>query len=178
MRHTQGDRWDVLLLSPIGTYSDYYAPERAAKRDQLQQHFRDALLRDIAWQQDIFVTGPPLEALHKACDGAGFFHVEMFQALPGKRPELVHQREMENAYSHQLHLPENLIFVRDQGADVDSFTIGCYPDLKHYAQASDISPAAADAAAKSAGFESAAQIGPYLRTLIALHHDTLAVAIK
>jgi hypothetical protein len=50
--------------------------------------------------------------------------------------------------------------------------------LKHYAQAADVPPAEADAAAKSAGFESTAQIGPYLRTLIALHHDTLAAAIK
>ncbi|HKD64064.1 MAG TPA: hypothetical protein VKB40_08510 [Candidatus Acidoferrales bacterium] len=50
--------------------------------------------------------------------------------------------------------------------------------MKHYAQAADVPAAEADAAAKSAGFESAAQIGPYLRTLIALHRDTLAVAIK
>src|SRR5947209_18140120 len=165
MRPPQDSRRYHLLLSPNGTNSDYYRPERAAKREQLQQHFRDALLRDIAWQQDIFVTGPPLEALHKACDGAGFFHVEMFQALPGKRQELIHQREMENAYSHQLHLPENLIFVRDQGADVDSFTIGCYPDLKHYAQASDISPAAADAANTSAAVDSAPHVPPHPRPL-------------
>ena len=33
-------------------------------------------------------------------------------------------------------------------------------------------------AAKAAGFEGAKAIGPYLRTLISQHHDTLAVAIK
>jgi hypothetical protein len=74
--------------------------------------------------------------------------------------------------------PENFIFLRDQGAAWDLFTIGCFENLKHYAQAADVSPAEAEAAAKSAGFESAAQIGPYLSTLIALHRDTLAVTIK
>jgi len=51
-------------------------------------------------------------------------------------------------------------------------------DLKHYAQAADVSQKDQDAAAKAAGFESSNQIGPYLRTLISLHHDTLAVAVK
>jgi len=35
-----------------------------------------------------------------------------------------------------------------------------------------------EVAARTAGFEDAAHIGPYLRTLISSHHDTLAVAIK
>jgi hypothetical protein len=102
----------------------------------------------------------------------------MFQSLPGKQTELQKQREMENAFSRTVKGPENFIFLRDQGAAWDLFTIGCFENLKHYAQAADVPPAEADAAAKSAGFESAAQIGPYLRTLIALHRDTLAVAIK
>ena len=68
--------------------------------------------------------------------------------------------------------------MRDQGAAWDLFTIGCFRDLKHYAQAADVSQKDQDAAAKAAGFESSNQIGPYLRTLISLHHDTLAVAVK
>src|SRR4051812_4499419 len=32
MRHSQGDHWDLLVLFPIGSYSDYYQPERVAKR--------------------------------------------------------------------------------------------------------------------------------------------------
>ncbi len=47
-----------------------------------------------------------------------------------------------------------------------------------YAESADIPEAAQEAAAKTAGFESASRIGPYLRTLISSHHDTLAVAIK
>jgi hypothetical protein len=178
MRHSQGDRWDLLILYPIGEYSDFYRAERAAKREKAMQTWRTILQADIAWQEDVFVSGPPLEALHKTCDGAGLFHVEMFQSLPGKRDELVKQREMENTYSRALKLPENLIFVRDQGAAWDVFTVGCYRNLKHYAEGTDLPAADTQAAAKSAGFDSPAQIGPYLRTLIALHRDTLAVAIK
>ncbi len=178
MRHSQGDRWDLLILYPIESYSEYYKPERATKREKMQQEPREALQNDIAWQEDVFVHGPPLAALHKSCNGAGFFHVEMFQALPGKHQDLIKQRMMENTFSHTLKLPENLIFVRDQGAAWDTFTIGCYRNLKHYAEGSDLPPADAQAAAKAAGFESPAQIGPYLRTLISMHHDTLAVAIK
>src|SRR5437763_2107312 len=178
MRHSQGDRWDLLILYPVGSYREYYRPERGAKREKLHQESREALQRDIAWQEDVFVTGQPPEAVHKSCDGAGFFHVEMFQALPGKHQELFKQRAMENAYSRALKLPENLIFVRDQGAAWDLFTIGCYRNLKHYAEGSDLDPAETQAAAKAAGFDSPAAIGPYLRTLIALHRDTLAVAIK
>ena len=85
---------------------------------------------------------------------------------------------MENAYLKTLKRPENLVFVRDQGAGWDLFTLGFYRDLKHYAESADISEAAQDAAARAAGFESASRIGPFLRTLISSHHDTLAVAIK
>lgn len=178
MRHSQGDRWDLLILYPMGSYSDYYKPDRIIKRDTVLDPWRDLLKNDITWQEDVFVYGPPFEELRKAFAGAGLFHVEMFESLPGKQAELKKQREMENAFSRAVKAPENFIFLRDQGAAWDLFTIGCFENLRHYAQAADIPSAEADAAAKSAGFESTAQIGPYLRTLITLHRDTLAVAIK
>ncbi len=178
MRHSQGDRWDLLILAPMASYSEFYKSERAMKRNMILDPYRARLKDDIAWQEDGFVYGPPLEALRAAFATAGLFHVEMFQSLPGKQAELYKQREMENAFSHAVHAPENFIFVRDQGAAWDVFTIGCYENLKQYAQAADVAPAEAEAAAKSAGFDSVSQIGPYLRTLIALHHDTLAAAIK
>src|SRR4051812_3291061 len=40
MRHSQGDRWDLLILYPIGTYAEYYKPERAAKREKLREDAR------------------------------------------------------------------------------------------------------------------------------------------
>ena len=66
MRHSQGDRWDLLILYPMGSYSDYYKPDRVIKRDTVLDPWRDRLKSDIAWQEDVFVYGPPLEDVRKA----------------------------------------------------------------------------------------------------------------
>lgn len=180
MRHSQGDRWDLLILFPIGSYSEYYQPQRVAKRAQADaaQNLAEKFQQDIAWQEDVFVSGPPLDALRKAFAEGAFFHVEMFQALPGKFADLKQERVMENTYARGIKEPENFIFVRDQGAAWDIFTIGVFRDLKHYAQSADVPVKDQEAAAKAAGFDAPSQIGPYLRRFIALHHDTLAVAVK
>jgi len=180
MRHSQGDRWDLLILFPIGSYSEYYQPQRVAKRAQADasQNLGEKFQQDIAWQEDVFVSGPPLEVLRKAFAEGAFFHVEMFQALPGKFAELKQERVMENTYARGIKEPENLIFVRDQGAAWDIFTIGVFRDLKHYAQSADVPAKDQEAAARAAGFDAPSQIGPYLRRFISLHHDTLAVAVK
>ena len=180
MRHSQGDHWDLMILFPMGSYSDYYQPARAANRKQAEQaaNLAEKFREDIAWQEDLFVYGPPLAGLRKAFADGGFFHVEMFVALPGKFADLYKEREMENAYSRALKEPENFIFVRDQGAAWDIFTIGVFRDLKHFAEGSGLSPQDQEAAAKAAGFEAPSQIGPYSRRFIREHHDTLAVAVK
>jgi len=178
MRHSQGDHWDLLVLIPMNSYADYYSAERIAKRTQTLRDIQARLDELIAWQEDVFVYGPPLADLRKALDSSAFFHVEMFDSLAAKQSDLFKEREMENAYLKALKRPENFIFVRDQGAAWDMFTIGAYRDLKHYAESAGISEADQDAAAKAAGFEAANRIGPYLRTLIRSHHDTLAVSVK
>jgi len=179
MRHSQGDKWDLLLLTPIGSYAEYFAAERIARRERAERDSGWTVRRSdlLAWQEDVFVRGPAPEQVAKAFSNAGFFHVEMFVALPGKHAELIKQREMENAYLKELGRPLNLIFVREQGAAWDAYTIGFYRDLKHYAESADIPDEKEEAAARAAGFAAANQIGPYLRTLIRSHHDTLAVAV-
>src|SRR5262245_4085995 len=178
MRHSQGDHWDLLLLIPMKSYVDYYSAERVSKREQILKGGQDKLNALIAWQEDVFVYGPPLAELQKAFASSAFFHVEMFNALAGKQSELFREREMENAYLKALKRPENLIFVRDQGASWDLFTVGTYRDLKHFAESYSIPDVHQDPTAKAAGFEAANRIGPYLRTLISSHHDTLAVSVK
>jgi hypothetical protein len=178
MRHSQGDHWDILVLIPMKSYADYYSAERIAKRTQTFRDIESKLEGLIAWQEDVFVYGPAVADLRKAFDSSAFFHVEMFDSLAGKEADLFKEREMENAYLKTLKRPENFIFVRDQGAAWDMFTIGAYRDLKHYAESAGISEADQDAAAKAAGFEAANRIGPYLRTLIRSHHDTLAVSVR
>jgi len=181
MRHSQGDRWDLLLLFPMGTWGEYYAADRIARRQKAREASKTELARlsdDLAWTEDVYVYGPPLEETRGRLAKAGYFHVEMFDALPGMERGLYRQREMENAYLEALDRPQNLIFVRDAGAAWDLFTIGAYRDLKHYAESADVPEAKQDEAAKAAGFDGAKAIGPYLRTLISLHHDTMAVAVR
>ncbi|MCU1333957.1 MAG: hypothetical protein JWM08_2949 [Candidatus Angelobacter sp.] len=180
MRHSQGDHWDLMVLFPVGSYSDYYQPGRISKRQQAQQSAKldEKFKEQVAWQEDLFAYGPHLADLRKAFADGAFFHVEMFVALPGKLADLYKEREMENSYSRALKQPENFIFVRDQGAAWDIFTIGVFRDLKHYAESADALPKDQEVAAKAAGFEAPNQIGPYLRRFIREHHDTLAVAIK
>ncbi len=178
MRHSQGDRWDLLILTPMGNYADYYRPDTIKARQQQDPGWEARRKPLVAWEEDVFVFGPPEATLRKTFADSGFFHVEMFRSLPEMRGELIKEREMENAYARAVKQPENFIFVRDQGASWDVFTIGCFRNLKHYAESADVPKETSDAAAKAAGFESAAAIGPYLRRFISDHHDTLAVTIR
>lgn len=184
-RHTQGDQWDLMLLFPMGSYTEYYSKERVSKRKKAdessslsQKEFSQKLNACSAWREDIFVMGPPLEIVKKAFAGTAYYHIEIFVSLPGKQEELYKEREMENAYQIATGRPENMIFVRDQGAAWDLFTLGCYRDLKHWAESPDIPKEKRDSAARQAGFKSPDEIGPYMRTLIDFHRDTMGVAIK
>ena len=184
-RHTQGDQWDLMLLFPMESYTEYYSKERLSRRKKAdessslsQKEFSQSLNACSAWREDIFVMGPPLETVKKTFAGTAYYHIEIFVALPGKQEELFKEREMENAYQIGTGRPENMIFVRDQGATWDLFTLGCYRDLKHWASSADIPKEKRDSAARQAGFNSPDEIGPYLRTLIDIHRDTMGVAIK
>jgi len=178
IRHSQGDKWDLMLLFPMGSYGEYYQADRVTRRQKAERVHEEKYRELVAWQEDLFVYGPPVADLRAAFAKAAFFHLEIFQSLPGKQADLYKEREMENAYQRILSRPENFIFVRDQGASWDLFTLGLYRNLKHYAESADIPEKDQESAAKSAGFEGSNRIGPYLRTLIAAHHDTLAVAVK
>jgi hypothetical protein len=184
-RHTQGDQWDLMLLFPMGSYTEYYAKERLARRDRAsaasgvsEKEFAKQLNACSSWREDVFVMGPPLESVKKAFQEAAYYHIEIMVSLPGKQEELYKEREMENAYGTATGRPYNWIFVRDQGAAWDIFTLGCYRDLQHWAQRSDLPKEKRDEIARQAGFADADSIGPYMRTLIDMHRDTMGVAIK
>jgi hypothetical protein len=185
MRHTQGDQWDLMILYPMGSFHEYYEPERTKRRmeygvwkglsyEQLQIE-ADLL---TSFREEVFVRGPEPSVLDEAFNRNAFYHAEMFVALPGKRARLLEERRMENRYLRRLGRPENLIFVREAGGPWDSFTLGFYRDLKHYAESADLRAEDEELAARAAGFEGADRIGNYLRSLILYHHDTLAVAIR
>jgi hypothetical protein len=185
-RHAEGDQWDLMLLSPMGSYTEYYAKERLDRRARAAaaaaaspQEFLRQLAACTAWTEDVFVWGPPLDAVKAAFAAAGYFHLEIFIALPGRQEELYREREMDNAYQVGIGRPAAMIFVRDQGATWDVFSLGCYKDLKEWAELGvDLSKDQKDAAARKAGFTDAASIGPTMRTLIDMHRDTIGGAIK
>ena len=184
-RHTQGDQWDLMMIYPMESYTNYYSKERIKRRNEAQANsslsqseFKKRFQEDVSWYEDIFVLGPPFKVVEKAFKGTSFYHCEIFIALPGKHEELFKEREMENAYQHSIGRPQNLIFTRDQGAAWDLFTLGCYKDTAQWAASPDISREKREAAAIKAGFEEPDKIGPYMRTLILMHRDTIGVAIK
>ena len=184
-RHTQGDQWDLMLLTPMGSYTEYYAKDRLARRTKAQEaaavpqkEFLRQLNACSSWKEDVFVLGPPLETVKKEFEGNAYYHIEIMVALPGKQEELFKERHMENIYGMANGRPENMIFVRDQGATWDIYTLGCYRGLKHWAESPDISKEKREENARKAGFKSPDEIGPYMRTLIDLHRDTMGVAIK
>jgi hypothetical protein len=165
LRHSQGDQWDLMVLTPVAGYAELAGAGPLA----------DPGL--VAWQEDELVRGPELGRLDGFAS-AGLYHVEMFVALAGRRTDLVREREMENAYLAALGRPRNAIFVRELGAAWDAFTIGAYRSWKHFAERDDIPPDRSLAAARAAGFEGDDRIGPYLRSLIQSHHDTLATPVR
>ena len=184
-RHTQGDHWDLMLLTPMGSYTDYYAKNRVAKRKKAAdasglsaEAFASELDACASWKEDVFVMGPPLEFVKQAFEGTAYYHIEIFASLPGKQEELFRERERENVYGVATKRPYNMIFVRDQGASWDIYTLGCYRDIKHWAVGEEVTKEERAAAAKKAGFGSPEEIGPYMRTLIDFHRDTMGVAIK
>ena len=184
-RHTQGDQWDLMMLYPMGSYSTYFSGERSERRAKAhsesglsQKGFKKRFQECSSWHEDIFVKGPSLKTVEKVFKDTSFYHCEIFIALPGKHAELFKQREMENAYLHEIGRSQNLIFTREFGASWDLFTLGCYKDMAQWAASSDISKEKRNEAAIKAGFEGADMIGPYMRTLILLHRDTIGVAIK
>ena len=184
-RHTQGDQWDLMLLSPMGSYAEYYAKNKIARRKEAaeasglsQEKFAQKLDACSSWREDVFVMGPPLEFVKKAFEGTAYYHIEIFVSLPGKQEELFKEREMENVYGVETGRPYNMIFVRDQGAVWDLFTLGCYRDIKHWAVGDEVTKEQRAAAARKAGFNGPEEIGPYMRTLIDMHRDTMGVAIR
>jgi hypothetical protein len=185
IRHSQGDRWDLMVLVPMGAdASTYFAAPRAAKREAagLSGAAHDARWRGlVAWREELYVHGPAVVDLRREFDAAGLAHIEIFQALAGHHDELRTERLMEAAFNEYVGRTRLLLFERDPalgGAAWDMFTIDLYRDLRHYAEVSSFSAEAGDAAARRAGFTGTAAIGPTLRQHISLHHDTIGTVVK
>lgn len=181
IRHSQGDQWDFMLIYPMGDFSSYYTPERVRHRASAWETGAGASVLQrlsslVSYREDWFTRSVAVDEMARRFDGMGLFHVEMFAGLPEKRAELLEQRRMENRYYEYLERQQNVLFVRAAGSNWDAMTIGFFEDLQAFASAgARYSETEQDEAARSAGFDGVDQVGPYLRSLIDYHHDTLAV---
>ena len=65
IRHSQGDRWDLLVIFPSGSFTEYTTPPRAwpgARRRPPRlawaaPRFSRKMYDVIAWHEDVFVQG-------------------------------------------------------------------------------------------------------------------------
>ncbi len=181
MRHSQGDQWDLLVITPMVSWAAYHSKSATKQRHKAaEKHSVMLALGDafIAFDEDHFAYGPALDEIAREYAGNAFFHIEMFHAAPGKTGELVGQRRMENAYLAATGQTTNMIFRRAAGSDVDVFTIGFHESMKTFAADAPASDEEKNQAAKDAGFKDRADISFYLRSLISGHHDTLAVKVE
>ena len=178
MRHSQGDQWDLLIIVPMQSWTDYHSRAATQARSNASAQHAELIAagqRLFAFYEDHFAHGPPWSALKTAYAANGFFHVEMFEAAPGKANELLEQRRMENTYLASTGQAPNVIFRRAAGSDVDIFTIGFHRSFEAFAAPADVTIEEKELAARAAGFKGLSDISFYLRSLISGHHDTLAV---
>ena len=181
MRHSQGDQWDLLIITPMKSWTGYFSEPAARKREDAALKHAELLTPVkslLAFAEDHFAYGPSLSALKADYDDNSFFHIEMFEAAPGKADELFEQRRMENTYLAATGQTANMIFRRAAGSDVDVFTIGFHKSLEAFAAPGSVTDEEKEAAAKAAGFKGRSDISFYLRSLISGHHDTLAVKVE
>lgn len=177
LRHSQGDHWDLMSIEPIGSYAQWFNKDNH-KRQDLDGMWREHLDRISTFREEWFAYGPNKEMVKQGVAENNLYHVEMFRALAGHKNKLLQQRFMENAYLQKTGQVVNLVFKGDQGADWDVMTIGFHKDLTAFAKGSEMNPEQKDQIAKQVGFASASDIGPYLRSLLVSHNDTLAVSVK
>lgn len=181
MRHSQGDHWDLFLLQPILNYEAYYAPDmislRAEKASEIMEH--ENKVNDlVVFEEHLMSYGPEAAWVEQEFADNGYFHLELFAAIAGMHDELLDQRIRENAFLEAIGRRANMIFVGDQGSDIDVFTIGFYKSLQDYATPSPASPEQSLKAAVEYGFKSNNHIGFNLREFLAYHHDTLANKVE
>ncbi len=185
VRRSQGDRWDLLVIYPVGSFTEFYSRERMARRDAAgvasgvtNAMFQERLYKVIAWHEDVFAWGPPLAELRASLRGTTVAHVEMMQAMAGQHEALTRQRHMESAFNVNRGRPPLLVFTHQEGAAWDVITLAAWPDWRRYGDAQMVAADVSEAAATKAGFTSADAVSLAASGLINTHHDTLGTFVS
>ena len=170
MRHSQGNHWDLMLVS---------TPCVSSACLRAMREFGDKTGTLVDFEQSFMAwSDTPWTEVRRQAKNAGLFHIEMFHAAAGKLGALQRQRKIENTYLAATDQKENIIFDVQFGSDIDIFTIGFHESMTSFASQGPSSPEAAEKAAVEAGFKNRADISFHLRELIVGHQDTLAVPVK
>ena len=163
MRHSQGDHWDLMLLSP--------APDNPIQ----SRSYGDR----VDFQHDFLASSKSgWQQIKELAANAGLFHIEMFRAAKGQYDALLKQRFMENNYLVATQRKANVVFETVFGSDVDLFTVGFYTDMQQFAAEPALDESVFEEAADAAGFKSRSDIGFYLRRFLVGHQDTLATQVR
>ena len=88
MRHSQGDQWDLLVIVPMQSWTDYHSQAATEKRSLAAAKHEDLIAagqRLFAFYEDHFAYGPSWSVLKSAYAANSFFHIEMFEAASGKQ---------------------------------------------------------------------------------------------
>ena len=86
------------------SWTDYHSTASTKKRRDASAQHAELIAAGqalFAFYEDHFAHGPPWAIVKSAYAANDFFHIEMFNAAPGKADELLEQRRMENS-KHDL----------------------------------------------------------------------------
>ncbi len=77
MRHSQGDQWDLLLIVPMQSWTDYHSQAATQKRSIASAKHDDLIATGqnlFAFYEDHFAFGPSWPAVKSAYAANDFFH--------------------------------------------------------------------------------------------------------
>ena len=163
LRHSQGDQWDFMLIVPLGDFAEYYAAGGvvfgAGPGPRETPGGRVRLSGGVARTLDSpRGDGPALR---------GDRALSRRDVRGTSRPA----RRARGAAAHG----EPLLRAPRPSAERDLREGGRFELQAFAAAGARFSTGEQDDAARAAGFDGVDDISPYLRSLLAYHHDTLAV---
>ena len=187
IRHSQGDHWDLRGRLPDGRLERLLQPARVARREAAAKAAGAAPARGRAtaltrWCRGTRIStceGPPVEALRAHVKDAGLLHFEMMQALPGKRDTLVEERRMENAFNRDAGPRRDADLRARPGRGVGRRHARRLPQLASIrGERDDPAGGVAMPPRRRPASRAPTRVGPYMRTLISTHRDTLGPPVK
>ena len=175
IRHSQGDKWDFMLIQPVKSWDRYFSDERQA----LESPFRNTIAKHADYEADWFVSGPSHEEAAKLFAEAGLYHLEIFRARAGMKDALADSRVRENAIFAEIGTLQNTIWRGLFGSDDDVMTIGFHKSWASYAEHN---AAGTDEEweeySRKHGYDGPGDLSPQLRSFLTGHHDSFAVPMQ